>query len=88
MVINKLMLEMAIWPALVVSDGTPFSLMATRILVICRPCHPFQESVSKSNTKEFPETNGKGGNPPVHGVLRKINFSAPSDPLITVLADV
>lgn len=88
MVINKLILVMANWPALAISYGWPSCIVEPSILAICRPCHPFEESVLNSNTKEFSEFNGKGGKLPVHGVLRKKNFLPPSDPLIKVLADV
>ena len=85
---NKQMLEMASWPVLAISDGTRFSFIASGFHLICHPCHLFQESVLNSNTKEFSEFNGKGGNPTVHGVFGKIKFSGPSAPLIKVLTNV
>lgn len=85
---SKLMIDVASWPALASSDGMRFPFIEPGFHLICHPCHLFQERVLKSDTKEFSEFNGKGGNPPVHGVLRKINFSTASDPLIKVLADV
>lgn len=88
MVMNQQMLGMASWPALAISDGVRFSFIASGFHLICHPCHLFQESVLNSNTKEFSEFNGKGDNSPVHGVLRKIDFSMQSEPIIKVLTDV
>ena len=82
------MLMMASWPALAVSDGIGLSFIKPRLHLICHPCHYYEESFLNSNTKRFSKLNGKGGNPPVQGVLGKIDFSTPSDPLIKVLADV
>ena len=85
---NKLMVDVASWPALAASDGKRFSFIALGFRLVCHPCHLFQESVMKSNANELSEFNGKGGIPTVHGVLGKIKFPYPSDPLIKVLTNV
>jgi hypothetical protein len=85
---NKLMVDVASWPALAASDGKLFSFIALGFRLVCHPCHLFQESVMKSNANELSEFNGKGGIPTVHGVLGKIKFPCPSDPLIKVLTNV
>ncbi len=85
---NKLMADVTSWPALATADGTRFSFIALGFRLICHPCRLYQESVLKSNTKELSKFNGKGGNPPVHGVLGKIKFPGTSAPLIKVLTNV
>lgn len=82
------MVNVANWPALAASDGKRFSFIALGFRLVCHPCHLFQESVMKSNANELSEFNGKGGIPTVHGVLGKIKFPSPSDPLIKVLTNV
>lgn len=85
---KKLMSEGAIWPSLAIFAGMRSPLMGLRIRLICHRCHCFEESILYSDAKRFSKHCGKGGNPPVHGVLGKIDFSTPSNPLIKVLVDV
>ncbi len=80
--------QVAIWPSLATTAGMGFTLIARGIYLVCHPCHCFEEKILNSDAKRISTLCGKGGNPPVHGVLGKLDFPTPSDPFIKVLADV
>ena len=85
---TKLQPQMEVWPSLASTVAMSFTLIAFGIDWICHPCHSSEESILQSTSKRFTKLSGRGGNPPVHGVLGKIDFSNPSDPLIKVLTNV